>query len=181
MPMRRGISAAVCLIAFLGSSHSIAQQRGAIARGDVLYIEVYRVPEMTQSYLVRQDGTITVPYVGTVGVAGLDESSAEANIAAALTKILRNPRVTVTKSDVGLMSPATGRSSEMLLEIVPLLNSHAETMSQTMQGMSSRGGHISYDPDTNSLLITALMPRLASASTSPSRLLSTSNTRVCVY
>ncbi len=154
MPMRRGISAAVCLIAFLGSSYGIAQQRGAIAPGDVLYIEVYRVPEMTQSYLVRQDGTITVPYVGTVGVAGLDEPSAEANIAAALTKILRNPRVTVTKSDVGLMSPATGRTSEMLLEIVPLLNSHAETMSRTMQGMSSTGGHISFDPDTNSLLIT---------------------------
>ena len=109
---------------------------------------------MPQPYLVRQDGTITVPYVGNVGVAGLDEASAEANIAAALTKILRNPRVTVTKSDVGLMSPATGRSSEMLLEIVPLLNSHAETMSQTMQGMSSAGGHISFDPDTNSLLIT---------------------------
>ena len=154
MPMRLGMSAAVCLIAFLGSGYSTAQPQSAIARGDVLYIEVYRVPEMTQSYLVRQDGTITVPYVGNVGVAGLNESAAEANIAAALTKILRNPRVTVTKSDVGLMSPATGRSSEMLLEIVPLLNSHAETMSTTMQGMSSAGGHISFDPDTNSLLIT---------------------------
>ena len=42
----------------------------------------------------------------------------------------------------------------MVLEIVPLLNAHAESMCATMQGMSSTGGHISFDPDTNSLLIT---------------------------
>ena len=154
MPMRRGISAAACLMAVLGGSFTAAQSGSVIVPGDVLYIEVYRVPEMTQTYLVRQDGTITVPYVGTVGVAGLKEPAAEANIAAALTKILRNPRVTVTKSDVDLMSPASGRTAEMLLEIIPLLNSHAETMSNTLQGMNSPGGHISYDPDTNSLLIT---------------------------
>ena len=154
MSTRRWTSVVFYLMAICASSFASAIPGGAIAAGDVLYIEVYRVPEMTQSYLVRQDGTITVPYVGSVGVAGLSESSAEANIAAALTKILRKPRVTVTKSDVGLMSPATGRSPEMVLEIVPLLNSHAETMSTTMQGMSSTGGHISFDPDTNSLLIT---------------------------
>ncbi|MDK1020284.1 MAG: polysaccharide biosynthesis/export family protein [Candidatus Hydrogenedentes bacterium] len=141
-------------MAVLGGSLTLAQSGGVIAPGDVLYIEVYRVPEMTQTYLVRQDGTIAVPYISSVSVAGLKEPAAEANIAAALTKILRNPRVTVTKSDVDLMSPAAGRTSEMVLEIIPLLNSHAETLSTMLQGMNSPGGHISYDPDTNSLLIT---------------------------
>lgn len=154
MSMRRGVAAVVCLMAVLGGSLTAAQSGGVIAPGDVLYIEVYRVPEMTRTYLVRQDGTITVPYVGAVSVAGLKEPSAGANIAAALTKILRNPRVTVTKSDVEIMNPGTGRTAEMVLEIIPLLNSHAETLSTQLQGMNSPGGHISYDPDTNSLLIT---------------------------
>lgn len=155
MSTHRGTSAAVCLMAICVTTFAAALPGGPISAGDVLYIEVYRAPEMSRSYLVRQDGTIILPFnVGSVGVAGLDEPSAEANIAAALTKILRKPRVTVTKSDVGLMKPATGRTPEMLLEVVPLLNAHAETMSTTMQGMTSPGGHISFDPDTNSLLIT---------------------------
>ncbi len=154
MSMRRGVAAVVCLMAVLGGGLTVAQSGGVIAPGDVLYIEVYRVPEMTRTYLVGQDGTITVPYVGAVSVAGLKEPSAGANIASALTKILRNPRVTVTKSDVEIMNPGTGRTAEMVLEIIPLLNSSAETVSTMLQGMNSPGGRISYDPNTNVILVT---------------------------
>lgn len=150
----RGIIAGICLSAMCVTGTASAQAGRAIKTGDVLFVDVFRIPEMTQSYLVRDDGTISVPYVGAVDVKGMGEAQAASSISKALESILRNPRVSVVRSDVGVIHKATGRTSQMQLEIVPLLNSSASNMSAALRNMSSIGGSISFDRDTNTLLIT---------------------------
>jgi len=147
-------TAVLCLAAVAATGGAFAQSGSKITTGDVLFVDVFRIPEMTQSYIVRDDGTISVPYIGAVGVKGLGEAQASENIAKALKSILRNPRVSVSRSNVGIVSTATGRTSEMQLEIIPLLNASAVNMGSVLQGMNSSGGSISFDEDTNSLLIT---------------------------
>ena len=139
---------AVCL---LGAS---AFGQGSIRPGDILYVEVYRVPEMSRTYLVGEDGAVRLPYISPVPVGGMDEATAAEAIKQGLNPILRNPRVTVTRSDIGIMSEVTGRTADMQLEVIPLRNSNADTMSQVLEGMTSPGGNVSHDPDTNSLLVT---------------------------
>ncbi len=124
-----------------------------IRPGDVLYVEVYRVPEMTRAYLVGEDGAIRLPYIPPVPVGGMDPGTAGATIGKALTPILRNPRVSVSRSDVGLVSDL-GRTAEMRLEIIPLRNANAESIADALKGMTTPGGSVSADPDTNSLLLT---------------------------
>lgn len=153
MPIQR-LTVLIGLAALTACAGALAQSGANVAAGDLLYVEVYRVPEMTQSYLVRQDGTLSLPYVGQVDVGGMNEQAAAQAIAAALEKILRNPRVAVVRSDVGFTSTAGGRTSSMRLEIIPLQNSSAERMASSLAGMSSHGGNISFDGDTNSILIT---------------------------
>lgn len=136
------------------SQAAFGQAPSTIRPGDVVYVEVYRVPEMSRTYLVGEDGAIRLPYISPVSIAGMDGPSAAKAVAAALEPILRQPRVTVTKSDISLMARATGRQPEMRLEIIPLRNSNAETMSNVLQGMVSPGGNVGFDPDTNSLLVT---------------------------
>lgn len=154
MPVFRGIVAGICLGVIWAGGSTMAQPGSTIEAGDVLFIDVFRIPEMTQSYLVREDGTVSIPYIGAVNVKGLGEGQAAANIADSLESILRNPRVSVTRSDVGMVSKASGRTSQMQLEIIPLQNSSASNLGSVLRGMSSLGGSISFDPDTNSLLIT---------------------------
>jgi len=58
--------------------------------GDVIEILVARVPELQRRVSVKSDGSISFPLLGTLRVAGLSPSEAEANIQAALaTKIFR--------------------------------------------------------------------------------------------
>lgn len=128
--------------------------KGPIGAGDLLYVEVYRVPELTTSLQVDSEGTISLPYVDPISVGGLSEAEAAGRVSQALKKILRNPRVTVVRSGLPLGRPTPGRGSDMKMEIVPLQNSNAESLSAVLRGMSTSGGSISYDPDTNTLIIT---------------------------
>jgi type II secretory pathway component GspD/PulD (secretin) len=134
-----------------------------IKSGDVVYVEVYRVSELTQSTQVDGQGNITLPYVGSVMIAGLTESAAAAKLSQSLKKILRNPRVTVRKS--ALTAQPTQRFNEnMQMAIIPLQNANAESMYNVLNNMSSTGGTISFDPNTNSLLITDTPSSLQSMS-----------------
>lgn len=145
----------LCIIA----TTAFAQPGKKIMPGDRVYLEVYRVPELTQTLQVGQRGEIVIPYAGTVKISGMTEADAAAQIAQGLKKILKNPRVTVTKSDY-MPSTFTPQSNgqiprvEMVLEIIPLLNADAESMYNVMLGMSSTGGNVSFDPATNTLIIT---------------------------
>lgn len=141
------------IAALAAASAAFAQAPDKIRPGDILYVEIYRVPEMSRTYLVGEDGAIRLPYISPVSVGGMDEATAANMVAQALEPILRDPKVTVRKSDIGLMA-AEGRQADMQLEIIPLRNSSAETMSNVLQGMTSPGGNVSFDPDTNSLLVT---------------------------
>jgi len=144
----------IALAGLCAALPAFAAQTGAKIRpGDVLYVEVYRVPEMSRVYLVGEDGAIRMPYVPPIPVGGMDETTAGEVVAKSLEPILRNPRVTVSRSDESF-TDNLGRTADMRLEIIPLRNSNADQMSERLTGMTSPGGSVSADPDTNSLLLT---------------------------
>lgn len=148
---------AVCtaiLTACLIVETAAAQQSDRIGAGDLLMIGVRRVPELTTSVQVAADGTITLPYVGALKVAGLTELEAAGLLAQTLSQgILRNPQVSVHKSGISFRPETPGRTADMQMEIIPLQNARAETLSAALTGVSSPGGTVNYDPDTNSLII----------------------------
>jgi type II secretory pathway component GspD/PulD (secretin) len=124
----------------------------SISPGDLLYVDVYRRPELSTTQQVDADGNINVPYVGKVNVAGKSDREASAVVATALQRILKNPRVTIARGSIGMAGGF--RTEEMITELVPLENSSAENLSNALQGMSSEGGAVSFDPDTNTLILT---------------------------
>lgn len=144
----------LCLTTLL----AMAQASGTIKPGDMVYVEVYRAPEITQTIRVDEKGNIRLAYVGTVKVSGLTEAKAATAVSKALEKIMRRPKVTLTlsqfKGEAPSVRPATGRTPDMVLEIIELNNSSAESMHAVIQGMNSPGGHVTYHPSTNSLVIT---------------------------
>jgi polysaccharide biosynthesis/export protein len=63
---------------------------------DVLDISVFQVPELTKSVQVSDTGTINLPLVGEVSVAGKTPQQVERDLTAKLgAKYLQNPQVTV--------------------------------------------------------------------------------------
>jgi len=67
-----------------------------IGRQDLLEIEVFGVDELTQTVRVADDGSITMPLLGRLAVAGLTKSELEALIARLLeARFVRDPQVTV--------------------------------------------------------------------------------------
>lgn len=63
---------------------------------DVLDISVFQVPELTKSVQVADTGTINLPLIGEVAVAGKTAQQVERDLTAKLgAKYLQNPQVTV--------------------------------------------------------------------------------------
>lgn len=125
-----------------------------LSAGDFVHLDVYRVPEMSSSVQIDSNGNVTLPYIGDVQIAGATEQEAAALISHALKSILRNPRVKVARTSTNFSTPLQlGRTAEMVMEIIPLRNANAKSMSQQLSGMSTSGGAISFDPDTNTLII----------------------------
>ena len=68
-----------------------------IAAGDVLGVNVVNIPNgSTPSAMVAPDGTITLPLVGEVSVAGLTREQATQLLTRKLRKYYRSPSVTVS-------------------------------------------------------------------------------------
>ena len=149
---RRIALLATLIVLIFGAAHADTKGK-ALTKGDLIYLDVYRVPELTSSLQVDMNGNVTLPYVGDVNVSGMTETEAASALSLALKQILRNPRVTVIRSDVQ-MRQRTGRTSDMTMEIVPLHNANAAVISAALEGMSTDGGKVSPDPDTNTLFIT---------------------------
>ena len=151
------------LLCFI-SAAAQAQPGDTIQPGDSLYIEVYRAPEITQTIRVDDSGNVRIAYIGAVKVGGLTLAQAEGKLASSLQKIMRDPKVSISK---GALRPGTssggamGRTEDMVLEIIPLRNSDAETMYGVLRGMNSSGGNVSFDPSTNSIIITDTPKALA--------------------
>lgn len=67
-----------------------------IGRQDLLEIEVFDVEELTQTVRVGEDGSISLPLLGRLAVAGLTKSELEDLLARLLAdRYVRNPQVTV--------------------------------------------------------------------------------------
>jgi polysaccharide biosynthesis/export protein len=64
---------------------------------DLLEISVFQLPEFSLTTRVLADGTITMPLVGSIKLAGLSRAEAEATISQALTlKQVNRPSVSIT-------------------------------------------------------------------------------------
>ena len=83
-----------------------------ISQQDILQISVFQVNDLNSAMQVSQDGTITLPLVGKVQVAGRTTSEAEQIIAAKLRqKYLQSPQVSVAVKTYGkriIVSGAVG-------------------------------------------------------------------------
>ncbi|MGA8597111.1 MAG: polysaccharide biosynthesis/export family protein [Bryobacteraceae bacterium] len=67
---------------------------------DVLKIIVWREPDFTGLYTVHSDGKITLPLAGDIQAGGLTAEEIQKNVAAALSKLIQKPNVTITVQQV---------------------------------------------------------------------------------
>jgi len=70
-----------------------------IRQGDHLHISVRRNPDFTVSEVVSSDGSISLPFINDVKVAGLTVQEAQKLLAEKLRPFIANPEVTVTILD----------------------------------------------------------------------------------
>ena len=79
-----------------------AQPADKLGVGDALRVTVFQQPDLTTEARVTERGTITLPLVGEVKVAGMTSTEAGKHIAAQLKsgKFLRNPQVNVAVTTV---------------------------------------------------------------------------------
>ena len=79
-----------------------AQPADKLGVGDALRVTVFQQPDLTTEARVTEKGTITMPLVGEVKLAGLTATEAGKQIAAELKsgKFLRNPQVSVAVTTV---------------------------------------------------------------------------------
>jgi len=66
-----------------------------IEAGDVLSVKVFPAEEFSREAAVRPDGTIDVPLVGSVKVAGMRSGELENALTARFSKYVSNPRITI--------------------------------------------------------------------------------------
>jgi polysaccharide biosynthesis/export protein len=71
-----------------------------VGESDVLHVNVWKEPEVTQTVIVRTDGNISLPLINDVRVAGLTPLQIQNMIADKLKAFLTNPQVTVTVTDI---------------------------------------------------------------------------------
>lgn len=72
-----------------------------VAMGDILSIEVWRVPDMTRKIAVRPDGRISLPLAGDLPVVGLSLVEIRELITEKLKDYIKNPQVTITVDKFG--------------------------------------------------------------------------------
>jgi polysaccharide export outer membrane protein len=86
----------IFLLAFAGLA--AAQSGQKLGVGDALRVTVFQQPDLTTEARVSEGGTIAMPLIGEVKVAGMSTTDAGSQIAAALKrgKFLNNPQVSVS-------------------------------------------------------------------------------------
>jgi polysaccharide export outer membrane protein len=109
VPAASGQSASLASVAPTANSSDPAPtppESAALAPGfkigadDVLTINVWKEPEVSQTVTVRPDGKISLPLVGEVTATGVTPKQLEAMIANQLTNYLSRPEVTVIVHEV---------------------------------------------------------------------------------
>ena len=71
-----------------------------VGESDILHINVWKEPDLSQTVVVRTDGNISLPLINEVKVSGMTPSQIQELIAARLMKFMNNPQVTVTVTDI---------------------------------------------------------------------------------
>jgi polysaccharide biosynthesis/export protein len=71
-----------------------------IGEADLLHINVYKEPELSQNTTVRPDGMITLAFVNDVKASGKTPSQLQQELTESLKPYLVDPQVTVTVIDV---------------------------------------------------------------------------------
>jgi polysaccharide export outer membrane protein len=93
---------ALALFLFAAAVPAWAQPADKLGVGDALRVTVFQQPDLTTEARVTEKGTITLPLVGEVKVAGLSSTEAGKQIAKELKdgKYLKNPQVSVAVTTV---------------------------------------------------------------------------------
>jgi polysaccharide export outer membrane protein len=75
-------------------------QEYLVGESDVLHVNVWKEPEVTQTVVVRTDGYISLPLINEIKVSGMTPVQIQSLIAYKLQAYLTNPQVTVTVTDI---------------------------------------------------------------------------------
>ncbi len=75
-------------------------QEYVVGEGDLLRINVWKEPEISQSVTVRPDGNISLPLINEFRAAGLSPREIQELVTDKLKSVLTNPQVTVTVAEV---------------------------------------------------------------------------------
>jgi polysaccharide biosynthesis/export protein len=71
-----------------------------VGEADVLHINVWKEPELSEQVIVRPDGKISLPLVSEVKVAGMTPSQIQQLLTERLKAFIVAPQVTVTVADI---------------------------------------------------------------------------------
>ncbi len=71
-----------------------------VGDSDVLHVNVWKEPEVSQTVVVRTDGNISLPLINEVRVSGLTPLQIQNMVADRLKNFLNNPQVTVTVTEI---------------------------------------------------------------------------------
>jgi len=151
MDWKTAVWALMIVCAAMGA---VAQESDSkIQPGDTVFIDVYRRAEFSSTQQVDSEGNVQMSYIGDVHIAGTTNAEAADRIAKALRQVLKNPRVTVSRTLSA--PPVVGlRTADMKTQVIALNNSDAENLSKQLESMCSTGGSVSFDRGTNSVIIT---------------------------
>ena len=106
MMVRRFLPACLAVLLALGAGTSAqsAPESVVLHAGDQLQVQVAGESDLAQKVVVASDGTIGLPLIGEIRVAGATPAGAAGAIAGALQKYLRNPQVTINVVSAGHIS-----------------------------------------------------------------------------
>jgi polysaccharide biosynthesis/export protein len=71
-----------------------------VGDSDVLHVNVWKEPEVSQTVVVRTDGNISLPLINEVKVSGLTPLQIQELVGEKLKSFLNNPQVTVTVAEI---------------------------------------------------------------------------------
>jgi polysaccharide export outer membrane protein len=78
-----------------GLPASVDPNKFDLGAEDVLFVRVWREPDLTGIHVIRPDGKIAMPLVGEIAAAGLTPAKLQVRITEGLAKLINNPQVTV--------------------------------------------------------------------------------------
>ncbi|MGD1900499.1 MAG: SLBB domain-containing protein [Phormidesmis sp.] len=106
-----------------------------LGAGDTIAISIFNVPEYSGTQQVLADGSVSMPVIGLVNVAGLTPQEAGSAIAIAYQRELRYPQVTVVlESPSPVRVAISGEVSQPgTYTIVPENNAQLPTVTQALQ------------------------------------------------